>query len=87
MNSFLFSIDALSNPLRDTIMNAYDLDPNGLHFITFDTNEVNEPNEFEEYVNKHGFPEDVKICVYANCYPSKLYNPEDETNNIKTICF
>lgn len=86
MNSFLFSINELPDNIRNLILESYELDPNLLHFVIFETSEVEEVKDFEEYLKKNGFPSDIKIRVLANCYPKGI-NCEGTTNDITSVSF
>lgn len=71
MNSFIFDLNGLPDILCNSIIKTYNLDPNGLHFVVFDTNEVDNENALINYILTKGFPDDIKIKLYKDCYPIK----------------
>lgn len=79
----------LPEATQKILYDKYELDQNLFHCVKFDTSKAETNEEFEDYIQKNGFPEDIKIRILANCYP--ISNSQDirdinTTNNV-TLTF
>lgn len=89
MKSFLYSLNMLPEATQKFLYDKYELDQNLFHYVIFDTSKAENIEEFEDYIQKNGFSDDVKIRMLANCYP--IANSQDirdinTTNNV-TLTF